>query len=208
MAARPMKGRLDVSLNPLKKRKPLTLPACRDCGKPAHDHGRFGTIAHKYRKPLVHKVYQGYVMVKQPNGTYRTMGAAQYAAQLGRSKGGKAGKGHRWTVEEAKRAVQKLWKKRWRAATGRHETGEGGYVGVPAKRRSPVKRAPSRASFSEPNVTAFQYLPAEGQWLRAGKPVSETLALRALGYLPQPRCRGYVPDPTAAVITAVRKAKP
>lgn len=135
----------------------------------------------------------------RPDGsTYqRLMGGKAYRKLMAVSKGGRIardnGKQHRWTSEEARKAAKKLWATRWRKVRGVR-------VGVPAKKRAPVRREAIRRQRCFDDGTEGPWFdPFSRTWWSQGRRVTERTALRKLGHLPSP----LPPIPTR-IITRIK----
>lgn len=143
-------------------------------------------------------VHKGKVVSVLIDGQLRIMSSKEAALRIGRSKGGRnaqaTGKAHRWTSEEAKRAIRKCWNTRWRALKGTGLTKPGTRpirIGRPAKLRPPVRRQPLRDKYASPPQTGIHFW--SGAWWHGSQRIGERTALRKLGYLPYPR-KNPVPD--------------
>lgn len=164
------------------------------------------------RRKVRHKGQAVLTRVQRGDKTLvRLMSSADAAHLVGVSKGGlaiqAAGTAHRFTPEEARKAARRLWDRRWKLSKR-----TGARLGLPAKRRPGVKRAPLRAQYAEPPpfkgiqfhpVMAGDPLPAgtpqsqHGYWTytyeipyppgQATRVLSERAALTRLGYLASSR---------------------
>lgn len=141
-----------------------------------------------------------------PNGQTRFMTVAAYTRSLPKPA---SCKGHRWTSEEARRMMTRLWATRWRrnCHSGRHQRR---FVTSP---RPPVDKRPLREYYRDHPTQGIQYMgrygtptisrQGSGHWRPrhvwsvtdafGTRPISELAALRRLGHLRSPGKYAWVP---------------